>query len=109
MPLKKETFPGRDRFPFGKMLQMHLRIKQKNVLLIGQVMDKQDYNLCKHALINGETECNGEDLLTTECKDLSKALNIPCTSEGHHDKTTIKNVNWIKAKLEGKTRVKDSW
>ena len=57
---------------------------------------------------------NDEDLLT-ECKKLSKALNISNVSEGHHDKCTIINAIWrendreIKAMLSGKKKVKDIW
>ena len=48
-------------------------------------MDKDDGNLCKRALRNGISECNGEDLLT-ECKNLSKALDIADVTEGFHHK-----------------------
>ena len=43
-----------------QMLQMHLRNEQKKLRLIEKVNAKQDNNLCKGTLINGETEY-GED------------------------------------------------
>ena len=59
--------------------------------------------------LSREKECNGEHLLT-ECKNLSKPMNLKRTSEGHHVKTAIRsaifrkeNDKEIKALLEGKS------
>ena len=68
------------------MLLMHIRIKQKTE----KIMAKPDGNLCKNAPKNGVSECNREDLLT-ECKNLSKALDIPDVTEGNHNKGIIKH------------------
>ena len=69
-------------------------------------MAKPDVDICKGALQTGVAECNGEDLLT-ECKNLSRRLNIPDLTEGHYNKCIFRNAIWsendnkIKAKLSG--------
>ena len=58
-------------------------------------MVKPDGNLCKNGLKHGISECNGngKDLLT-ECKNLSRILNIPDVTKGNQDKNINKQVIW---------------
>ena len=44
---------------------MHLRIKQKNLRLIGGKMTKEENNLSRRTLRNTVRECDGDDLLTS--------------------------------------------
>ena len=44
-------------------------------------MDKQDENICKKALIAGQSTCGGGDLLT-ECITWCKKLKIRCVTMG---------------------------
>ena len=49
-------------------------------------MDKKSTNICKQALIQGQSTCDGEDLLT-ECITWCKKLGIRCvTKETDTDK-----------------------
>ena len=71
-------------------------------------MGKPDTNLCKQALQEGQTTCQGEHLLT-ECINFRKKLEIPFVTEGEQKdpevKSKIKKALWrendkeIKAKM----------
>ena len=44
-------------------------------------MDKENNNICKNALVQGQSTCAGGDLLN-ECKKWCKKLNIRCVTRG---------------------------
>ena len=48
-------------------------------------------HVCRKALINGSTHCNGDNLLT-ECINWSIELDIPAMTLGFTDKNSIKQV-----------------
>ena len=53
----------------------------KKIKQLRKTLDKEDDNICKKALIEGQYTCGGGDLLT-ECKEWCKKLNIRCVTKG---------------------------
>ena len=52
-------------------------------------MGKADTNLCKQALQEGQTTCQGGDVLT-ECINICKKLEILCVTEGEQKEAKVK-------------------
>ena len=53
----------------------------KKIKQIRKTMDKDNNNICKNALVEGQNTCAGGDLLN-ECKEWCKKLNIRCVTRG---------------------------
>ena len=61
----------------SQILSMKWRIILAKIRSIAKTMGKPSDNLCRRALIEGRSTCNGEDLLS-ECINWCRQLNVSC-------------------------------
>ena len=92
----------------------------KKIKQIRKTMDKNETNICRSALVEGQNTCAGEDLLN-ECKAWCKKLNIRCVTRGtdpipenaRADDFKLKQALWrendkeIRSEMDQKDKVRD--
>ena len=77
-----------------KRFQILLRKREKE---FRKIMDEQDANICKRALIQGQSTCGGGDLLP-ECITWWKKFNIRCVTKGTNPIPEMEQADNLKLK-----------
>ena len=81
----------------SQTLKIKWQIIQRKIRHVRKTMSKQSTNLCKQALIEGQSTCGGEDLLT-ECIEWCKKFEIRCVTLGvEKEKAQAENLKFNKA------------
>ena len=57
----------------SQTLKIKWQIIQRKIRQVRKTMDKKKSNLCKQALIHGQSTCGGEDLLTENAYNKERA------------------------------------
>ena len=85
----------------SQTLQIKWQILLKKIKQVRKTMDKQSANICRQALIQGQSMCDGEDLLS-ECITWCKKLGIRCVTMGTERKRKSRQPETKMGFVEGK-------